>query len=186
MLTGIMKRKLKKRSSTKADVVYDDDTDSSDSDELQSFRKNFKSQQKGKARKYSSSDADDEVNENTSDDDDTSESQSNASRDDDISSEEEDEIEEIDDNNEKLQKLQNQLKSLDKVSVSVGPISEMNEEETQISNEAMSKGDFKAQSVSKSTNFSNKQSTDEPSIGQDKERVITKYSIIFQFQPQNP
>merc|ERR1712156_1290643 len=65
----------------------------------------------------SSSDADDEVNENTSDNDDTSEAGSNYFDDDDISSEEETESEENIVKNEKLETLQKQLKSLDKVSV---------------------------------------------------------------------
>jgi len=112
-----MKKKLKKGSSIKPDVVYDDDTDSSDSDNLQSFRQNYKSQQKKRIHEPSSSDADDEVNENTSDDDDTSEAGSNSSNDDDISSEEESESERNIVKNEKLETLQKQLKSLDKVSV---------------------------------------------------------------------
>ena len=112
-----MKKKVKKGSSVKPDIVYDDDTDSSDSDNLQSFRQNYKSQQKKRTHEPSSSDADDEVNENTSDDDDTSEAGSNSSNDDDISSEEESESERKIVKNEKLETLQKQLKSLDKVSV---------------------------------------------------------------------
>jgi len=106
-----MKKKVKKGSSIKPDVVYDDDTDSSDSDNLQSFRQNYKSQQKKRVHEPSSSDADDEVNENTSDDDDTSEAGSNSFDDDDISSEEESESEQNIVKNEKLETLQKQLKS---------------------------------------------------------------------------
>ena len=112
-----MKKKVKKGSSIKPDVVYDDDTDSSDSDNLQSFRQNYKSQQKKRVHEPSSSDADDEVNENTSDDDDTSEAGSNSFDEDDISSEEDSELEQNIAKNEKLETLQKQLKSLDKVSV---------------------------------------------------------------------
>ena len=112
-----MKKKVKKGSSIKPDVVYDDDTDSSDSDNLQSFRQNYKSQQKKRVHEPSSSDADDEVNEDTSDDDNTSEAGSNSSNDDDMSSEEESESELSIVQNEKLETLQKQLKSLDKVSV---------------------------------------------------------------------
>ena len=166
-----MKRKLKKGLSTKADVVYDDDTDSSDSEDLQSFRQSYKAQQKGSARKYSSSDADDEVNENTSDDDDSSETESNLSSDGD-SSGEENGSQKSNERNEKLENLQNQLKSLDKVAINTRRITEENEKEGQASNPAKPKNEFNAGSALEKSNFSNKTSVNEQPTTHDEERVI--------------
>ena len=60
-------KKKQKRSSVK-DIVYDDDTSSSsDSENIQSFQQTYNTQKAINARKYSS-DADDEVNEDTSED----------------------------------------------------------------------------------------------------------------------
>ena len=166
-----MKRKLKKGLSTKADVVYDDDTDSSDSEDLQSFRQSFKAKQKGSARKYSSSDADDEVNENTSDDDDSSETESNLSSDGD-SSDEENGSRKGNEKNEKLEKLQNQLTSLDKVAISTRRVTEENDKEGQPSNPAIPENEFNADSAIEKSTFPSKTSANEQSTTHDQERVI--------------
>ena len=157
--------------STKADVVYDDDTDSSDSDDLQSFHQSYKAQQKGSARKYSSSDADDEVNENTSDDDDSSETESNLSSDGD-SSDEENGSRKGNEKNEKLEKLQNQLTSLDKVAISTRRVTEENDKEGQPSNPTIPENEFNADSAIEKLNFPSKTSANEQSTTHDQERVI--------------
>jgi len=167
---------LKKGLSTKADVVYDDDTDSSDSEDLQSFRQSYKAQQKGSARKYSSSDADDEVNENTSDDDDSSETESNLSSDGD-SLGEENGSQKGNERNEKLENLQNQLKSLDKVAINTRRITEENEKEGQASNPAKPKNEFNAGSAPEKSNFSNKTSVNEQPTTHDEERLAIRAEL---------
>ena len=167
-----MKKKVKKGSSFKPDVVYDDDTDSSDSDNLQSFRQNYKSQQKKRVHEPSSSDADDEVNENTSDDDDTSEAGSNNSNDDDISSEEDNESERNLAKNEKLETLQKQLKSLDRISVGTeNSFKNKNKTQPQYSGPSMNQIVSSLPSVAEEIKDSAKPVASKQLASQDKERV---------------
>ena len=113
-----MNKRLKKKSTVKRDVVYDDDTSSSDSDSenLQMFHQSYLAKDTTSTRKFSSSDADDETNDNTSNEDDCTSDESSGSSSEDEESEaliegsiQNDMI------NSKVDKLRSQLRSLEKV-----------------------------------------------------------------------
>merc|ERR1712203_1137812 len=116
------------------------------------------------------------VNENTSDDDDSSETESNLSSDVD-SSGEENGSQKGNERNEKLENLQNQLKSLDKVAISTRRITEENEKEGQASNPATPKNEFNAGSALEKSNFSNKTSVNEQPTTHDEERLAIRAEL---------
>ena len=110
-----MKKKQKK--STVKDIVYDDDTSSSsDSENIESFQQTYNSQTAFNARKYSS-DADDEVNEDTSDEgNDASDHSSSTSSEDEMELQTKAPVISIH-SSSKMNNLRSQLKSLSKVSL---------------------------------------------------------------------
>ena len=110
------KKKLKQKSSATADIVYDDDTSSSsDSENLQAFHQIYPSKEVNNAPKYSSSDADDEVNENTSDEDESSDQTSSDSSEADEPSLMRDSLLQNAHTSSKVEKLRSQLRTLSKV-----------------------------------------------------------------------
>ena len=102
------------------DIVYDDDTSSSsDSENLQTFHQTYMCKKTSSSGKYSSSDADDEVNEDTSDEDiDASNHTSSTSSDGETELENDISIRTLNATS-KLENLQSKLKSLSKVRTNI-------------------------------------------------------------------
>ena len=176
-----MKRKLKKSNSSKAEIIYDDDTDSSDSDNLQSFHQDYMARNKASIRKYSNSDADDEVNENTSDDDDISDPSSNSSSDNELSAEEDINTDQTNQKNEKLESLHNRLKSLDKVYVRqdrADKYSEKKETRHKYSDPSSPENTANSDVVSERNTVLSKSSTNEHAASPDNERVSKEMSKL--------
>ena len=166
-----MKRTFKKSKPTEAEILYDDDTDSSDSDNLQSFHQDYMARNKTGIRKYSSSDADDEVNENTSDDDETSETSSNSSSDNEVSSEEEISSDQAIQKNMKLESLQNRLKSLDKANYRAKNLFGQKETPAIYADPSGPENTANSDSISERITTSSKSSENENTSSTDRERV---------------
>lgn len=188
-----MKRKLK-NNALNSDIVYDgDSTSSSDSENLQTFHQTYMSNETSISRKYSSSDADDEVNEDTSDEDINASNQTSSTSSDDETELQTETSTRTLHASSKIEKLRSQLTSLSKVSsnIEVTKSKSHNAVKNDMLSACIEEDDINSKKVSEKVD-STKDSTSEmpyhkdsqplPELSADKERLeirdeLTKMSM---------